>query len=78
MAVFGVHRKDNIKELDQALTALLEEPQEEPEQETTVRALESDPERKVYWTTNQDDEPGAFIYVSTLTSKLKRLTWATN
>ena len=63
MAVFGAHDKDDVKVLDQALTSLLEEPEEEPEQDITVRELESDPTLKAYWITNQDDEPGAQIFL---------------
>ena len=63
MAVFGIHDVDSIKELDQALTTLLEEPEEEPDQDINVQGLENDPELSVYWGKQQDDEPGAHIHL---------------
>jgi hypothetical protein len=70
MAVFGVHDEDNIQELDQALTSLLEEPEEEPDQEIDVQGLEKDPELSMYWVKQQDDEPGAHIYLDKQFEKL--------
>jgi hypothetical protein len=70
MAVFGIHDEDNIQELDQALTSLLEEPEEEPDQEIDVQGLEKDPELSMYWVNQQDEEPGAHIYLDKQFEKL--------